>query len=69
MPVLARRMREQTPVLADTAQRLRGWLDAHPGERIPRAIGVHEFEVEADESPAFSKSACRIPHIFILLKS
>jgi len=45
-PVLRRMMREQIPVLADSVQRLREWVAAHPGERIPRAIGMHAFELE-----------------------
>lgn len=45
-PVLRRQMREQMPVLADSAQRLQAWLVEHPGERIPRAIGQHGFEIE-----------------------
>lgn len=48
-PVLRRQMREQMPVLRDTAERLREWLPDHPGERIPRAIGRHIFEVEGTQ--------------------
>jgi glutathione S-transferase len=42
-PVLARMMREQLPVLADTAERLRQWLAEHPGERIRRVLGTHTY--------------------------
>jgi len=45
-PMLARQMREQMPVLVDSARLLRAWLDTHPGERIPRAIGAHRFTLE-----------------------
>jgi hypothetical protein len=45
-PVLQRIMREQLPVLADSARALREWIAAHPGERVPRAIGSHDFELE-----------------------
>jgi glutathione S-transferase len=47
-PVLRRMMREQMPVLADSALRLHEWIAAHPGERIPRAIGMHAFELEGE---------------------
>jgi glutathione S-transferase len=46
LPVLRRMMREQLPVIVDTAQHLMRWLTAHPGERVPRAIGTHAFELE-----------------------
>lgn len=46
LPVLKRMMREQLPVLADSVRVLREWLAAHSGERVPRAIGMHEFVLE-----------------------
>jgi glutathione S-transferase len=46
LPVLRRMLREQLPVLIDSIVRLRDWLAAHPGERVPRAIGTHPFELE-----------------------
>lgn len=49
LPVLRRQMREQMPVLADSARRLEAWLAGHPGERIPRAIGSHPFVLEGEE--------------------
>lgn len=45
-PVFQRMMREQMPVLADTAARLMAWLDSHPGEAVPRALGKHSFTLE-----------------------
>jgi glutathione S-transferase len=45
-PILERMMREQLPVLTDSARLLRERLAAKPGERIPRAIGTHDFELE-----------------------
>ena len=45
-PVLQRQMREQMPVLADSIRLLDAWLASHPGERIPRAIGLHDFALE-----------------------
>lgn len=45
-PVLRRQMREQMPVLADSVRLLDPWLDAHPGEPVPRAIGQHTFTLE-----------------------
>ena len=48
LPVLRRMMREQLPVLADSVRCLQQWLVEHPGERIPRAIGSHAFEIEGE---------------------
>lgn len=49
-PVLRRQMREQMPVLADSVRVLTAWLAEHPGEppgkSLPRAIGLHAFELE-----------------------
>jgi len=46
LPVLKRMMREQLPALVDSARILTEWLGSHPGERVPRAIGKHEFVLE-----------------------
>ncbi|MDD9941896.1 MAG: glutathione S-transferase N-terminal domain-containing protein [Myxococcales bacterium] len=46
LAVLTRMMREQLPVLVDTATQLRRWLAEHPGERIRRKIGTHTFELQ-----------------------
>lgn len=46
LPVLARMMREQLPVLVDTAAHLRRFLAEHPGEPIKRALGKHAFTLE-----------------------
>ena len=46
LPVLTRMMREQVPVLVDSVRLLREWIAQHPNERIPRAIGMHRFELE-----------------------
>jgi len=45
LPVLARMMREQLPVLADTAERLRSWLAEHPGKPIRRVLGSHTYSL------------------------
>ena len=45
-PVLARMFREQFPVLADSALRVREWMAEHPGDPLPRAIGSHAFTLE-----------------------
>ena len=45
-PILQRMMREQLPELLDTSVALSGWLLEHPGEKIPRGIGEHEFLLE-----------------------
>ncbi|MGY4830709.1 glutathione S-transferase family protein [Sphaerotilaceae bacterium SBD11-9] len=46
LPLLQRQMREQMPVLQDSAACLLRWLAEHPGERVPRVIGSHGFELE-----------------------
>src|SRR5581483_6169981 len=46
LPVLARMMREQMPVLVDSSRLLREWVASHPGQRIPRSIGMHAYELE-----------------------
>jgi glutathione S-transferase len=46
LSVLRRMMREQLPEMTATAKAFTAWLATHPGERIPRAIGTHEFELE-----------------------
>ena len=33
--------------MVDTIDKTAAWLDAHPGEEIPRAIGQHTFTLEA----------------------
>jgi len=49
LPILRRMFVEQLPVLADTAQRAGEWMTAHPGEALPRAIGMHTFRLEGYE--------------------
>ncbi|HEY2591453.1 MAG TPA: glutathione S-transferase family protein [Steroidobacteraceae bacterium] len=51
MPVLERMMREQLPVLVDSARLLREWLATHPGARIPRVIGTHDYELGGARGP------------------
>jgi len=46
LQVLRRQMREQLPVLADTAARFADWAAAHPDADIPRSIGFHDFTLE-----------------------
>jgi glutathione S-transferase len=46
LPILRRMMREQLPVLADSARLLSEWLAAHPGEKVPRVLGKHDFTLE-----------------------
>jgi glutathione S-transferase len=46
LPVLSRMMREQLPEMQATAKVFMKWLAEHPNERIPRAIGKHEFELD-----------------------
>lgn len=48
LPVLRRMMREQMPVLEDTAQRLSTWLAEHPGTPVPRTLGKHGFTLEGE---------------------
>lgn len=44
-PILRRLFEEQFPVLEKTVSALGDWIDAHPGEEIPRAIGMLNFEL------------------------
>jgi hypothetical protein len=51
MPVLVRIVREYLPVLLKTAAALKAHVEAHPDliagkEPLPRAIGMHEFDLE-----------------------
>ena len=55
LPVLKRMMREQLPVLADSARLVKKWLVAHPGERVPRAIGMHEFVLEGQRGQRIAR--------------
>lgn len=51
LPVLRRMFDEHFPVLRDTVAQLEQWLDAHPGEKIPRVIGRHRFRIgDAEET-------------------
>lgn len=48
LPVLARMMREQLPVITDTMRALGEWAASNPTEtEVPRGIGTHEFTLEA----------------------
>lgn len=49
-PVFRRQMREQMPVLAEAVIHLRHWQGEHPGERIPRSIGMQRFVVDGTEA-------------------
>lgn len=49
LPVLRRMCIEQLPVLADSARQVRQWIEEHPGEELPRAIGKHAFKLEGQE--------------------
>lgn len=51
LPVLRRQMREQMPELADTAERFTAWLQAHPGEPVPRTLGLHDFTIDGCTAP------------------
>ncbi|MCM5682211.1 glutathione S-transferase N-terminal domain-containing protein [Schlegelella sp. S2-27] len=46
LPVLRRMMREQMPVLEDSARRVAARMAGHPGEPLPRTLGMHAFELE-----------------------
>ncbi len=63
LPVLARQMREQMPVLAETARLWRSWAASHPGEDIPRAIGMHGFRLEGAEG-----TRAAIPYLLWMLQ-
>ena len=46
LPVLRRMAREQLPVLQSTIRAVADWIDAHPGQSPPRAIGMHRFQLD-----------------------
>lgn len=46
LPVLGRMFAEALPVFADSARQVREWMNAHPGETLPRVLGMHAFTVE-----------------------
>jgi glutathione S-transferase len=46
LSILHRMMREQLPVLSDTARLASEWIAAHPDERMPRGLGMHAFTLE-----------------------
>lgn len=56
LPILERQFAEQFPVLADTVEQVAEWIDAHPGQRLPRAVGRHRFRIgdAEDERAALS---------------
>lgn len=49
LPVLRRLFTEMLPVLADSARHVREWMQAHPGETLPRSLGMHAFALEGCE--------------------
>lgn len=49
MPVFERMIREQAPVIDSTLTALADWIDGHPGEKPPRAIGTHAFTLQAED--------------------
>ncbi len=44
-PILKMMFEEHFPVLIDSVDKLDEWLEKHPGEPIPRAIGTHDFSI------------------------
>ncbi|HEY8606059.1 MAG TPA: glutathione S-transferase family protein [Noviherbaspirillum sp.] len=49
LPVLRRMFSEQLPVLAESARLVREWMQAHPGENLPRTLGMHAFSLGGRE--------------------
>lgn len=49
LPVLRRMLLEQMPVLADSARQVENWMAAHPGQTLPRAIGMHAYTLEGQQ--------------------
>jgi len=45
IPMLRRMFAEQGPVLLNTMRALDRWAAEHPGEKLPRAIGKHEYRI------------------------
>ncbi|MEM6703728.1 MAG: glutathione S-transferase family protein [Acidobacteriota bacterium] len=50
-PILKRMMREHMPCLADTQGAMEAWKQGHTGEPPPRAVGMHDFELEGVTAP------------------
>lgn len=45
LPLLRRQFKEQFPVLQETSSAVAAWVQAHPGERMPRRVGEHRFRI------------------------
>jgi len=45
LPILERQLDEQFEFLKASARALADWKQVHPDERIPRAVGTHEFRL------------------------
>ncbi len=51
LPILARLLREQMPVLTDTMRAVHAWCLDHPDTHpLPRVIGRHRFQLEGQHS-------------------
>ncbi|MGB7754704.1 MAG: glutathione S-transferase [Salinisphaera sp.] len=50
LPILRRQFTEHFPVLRDTVAAVASWVQAHPGQRLPRRIGDHRFVLNDTES-------------------
>jgi glutathione S-transferase len=48
-PILKRMFIEQLPVLADSVKHVRDWMAAHPGQTLPRSLGMHSFTLEGQQ--------------------
>lgn len=48
-PLLQHQFETQFPVLRDTVSAVGDWIEAHPGERLPRKVGEHQFRLGAEE--------------------
>ncbi|QYJ01458.1 glutathione S-transferase C-terminal domain-containing protein [Thalassovita mediterranea] len=56
-PILRRQMREQLPAIKATSALFSGWsADAASGDRVPRALGDIDIEIESHSGPAKARS-------------
>jgi glutathione S-transferase len=45
LPMLSHAFAEYVPMAYDTVERVAAWIEAHPGEPVPRFLGTHKFTI------------------------
>ncbi len=61
LPVLRRFASEHLPVIQSTIAALAEWIDAHPDEALPRAVGSHRFTLERGRALAVTGERAIFP--------